>query len=1236
MLDGEKSAKRYEPEKIDIENPNVCYAIELKLIGKNKTVLEVGPSTGYVTRILKSFGNRVYCIEIDGEAAKEAEKYCDKMIVGDIEEIDLDSYFEPEMFDVILFGDVLEHLKWPNKVLKKVKKFLKPDGYIVASIPNIAHGDIILSLICGKFEYKSLGLLDETHLRFFTLENIFKMFKESGYKIAEVYSTKVEVGYSEFGDVVKKVPTPIVNFIKKLPYSNVYQFVVKAYHAEYPAKEAEIEEISISSIPIDEIVDLQRKVFEYEKELRDLKISVELREERIKELRDRLEKLEAEIRKRDDKISELENSLSSKVEEIENLKQKIENLRIAINEKDLGLKVANEEKAKLEESIRQRELRISELEAVLKSKDDELRNLQQKIESLKLNLNEKNQEIEKLINELEKLKKDLDVKDERISILSSSLEEKIKEVNELKVKLINLRRNSELLETEIKRKEELVERLEKNLAEANDKLKEAREENIRLREEVSAKDEQIRKLTEDVIRLSLELESIKSSVTWRAVMKWHSLVERIAPLGTRRRRWYDLGIKGLRVLVNEGFKGLRKSYSTYQASKKIESQSSEVVQIPTLEDWKGNEIVFPTLPQNPEVSIVIPVYNNSNLTYNCLRSILLHTNGLYEVVLVDDNSQEKEAQELLKKIKNVRIIRNKENMGFVESCNIGAKASRGKYILFLNNDTLVTENWLTPLLDLIKREDVGAVGAKLVYPDGKLQEAGGIIWKDASGWNYGRYDDPDKPEYNFVREVDYCSGAALMVKREIWEKIGGFDRRFKPAYYEDTDLCFSIRKMGYKVLYQPKSVIIHFEGATSGRDTSSGIKRFQEINRRKFYEKWKDVLLKEHYDPNPSNLFLARSRRKGKNILVIDHHVPTFDKDSGSYRMYNILKILSELGHNVTFIGDNLAKMEPYTNVLQQMGVEVIYGSYVKSIEDYLKDYGRFFDVVILSRAPIAEKHITAVCKYCNNAKIIFDTVDLHFLREMRRAEIEKNNAIRRRAEMLKELELRLARIADLTLVVSPHEKELLIKEDPTLKIEILSNIHEVKPPVNSFDSRRDIMFLGGFAHPPNIDAVQWFVKEIFPIVKQQLPEVRFFIVGSNPPKEVTSLKSEDIIVTGYVKDLKPYFESCRVFVAPLRYGAGVKGKIGEAMAHGLPVVTTSIGAEGMGLIDGENALIADNPKEFAEKVIRLYKDNELWEKISKKSIEHIQHNFSYDIAKNKLCELIESLTGGEVHGKEI
>ena len=200
------------------------------------------------------------------------------------------------------------------------------------------------------------------------------------------------------------------------------------------------------------------------------------------------------------------------------------------------------------------------------------------------------------------------------------------------------------------------------------------------------------------------------------------------------------------------------------------------------------------------ISIVIPAYNEEKRLEDTLKKIIsFMENQDYEIIVVDDCSTD-ETHRMLEDMKNIKIVRNEKNLGFVESCNIGAKASTGKYLFFLNNDAIVTQNWLEPLIETIEREKVGAVGAKLVYPDGKLQEAGGIIWNDASGWNYGRYDDPDKPEYNFVREVDYCSGAALFVRRDLFENLDGFDRRFKPGYYEDVDLCFSIRKLGYKVL----------------------------------------------------------------------------------------------------------------------------------------------------------------------------------------------------------------------------------------------------------------------------------------------------------------------------------------------------------------------------------------------------------------------------------------------------
>src|SRR5690349_8284277 len=242
--------------------------------------------------------------------------------------------------------------------------------------------------------------------------------------------------------------------------------------------------------------------------------------------------------------------------------------------------------------------------------------------------------------------------------------------------------------------------------------------------------------------------------------------------------------------------------------------------------------------ESPKASIVIPVWNNGAITRDCLRSIAAETDpGTYEVVVID-NASELETQEMLASIKGLRVIRNDENAGFVGACNMGADASRGEFVVFLNNDTVVLPGWLEALCRTFERDaTVGAAGAKLIYPNERLQEAGGIIWSDGEGWNYGNKEDPNLPEYNVVREVDYCSGACLMIRRQVFRDMGGFDVRYSPAYYEDTDLAFRLRELGLKVVYQPASRVVHFEGATSGTDTSTGAKAFQIINHRKFKER---------------------------------------------------------------------------------------------------------------------------------------------------------------------------------------------------------------------------------------------------------------------------------------------------------------------------------------------------------------------------------------------------------------
>ncbi len=349
-----------------------------------------------------------------------------------------------------------------------------------------------------------------------------------------------------------------------------------------------------------------------------------------------------------------------------------------------------------------------------------------------------------------------------------------------------------------------------------------------------------------------------------------------------------------------------------------------------------------------------------------------------------------------------------------------------------------------------------------------------------------------------------------------------------------------------------------------------------------------------------------------KRALVVDRWVPAYDKDSGSLRMFSLLVILLDLGYRVTFLPDDLQRTSPYTEELERKGVEVLSGAI--DIEHYLKSVGPRFSLVVMSRPEQTAKYIALMRAYAVNSTVVYDTVDLHWVRFERAASMTGNRDFLRQAKDYKKLELFNAACADIVFTVTEDEKRVLLSEIPSARVEVVPNIHEPQGTKNSFGARSGVMFIGGFLHQPNEDAVFFFVREIFPRIKASIPDMKFFVVGSDPSPPLRALNSADIVVTGYVKDVTSYFANCRVFVSPLRYGAGMKGKIGQSMAYGLPVVTTHIGAEGMELVNGENAIIADDVEAFAAAVVKLYTDEPLWQKISARALDHIASRFSMKV----------------------
>ena len=639
---------------------------------------------------------------------------------------------------------------------------------------------------------------------------------------------------------------------------------------------------------------------------------------------------------------------------------------------------------------------------------------------------------------------------------------------------------------------------------------------------------------------------------------------------------------------------------------------------------------FPKVDE-PKASIIIPVYNQWNYTAACLHSLLaVENNCSFEVIVVDDHSSDRTDQHL-SGIDGITHLRNDQNLGFVGSCNRGAKHARGEFLVLLNNDTQVTDGWLDELINTFEREpQAGLVGARLVYPDGRLQESGGIIFNDGSGWNYGRDQEADDPRYLFTREADYCSGAAIALKTSLFQEIGAFDERYAPAYYEDTDLAFRIREAGLKVFVQPSSAVIHYEGVTSGTDTSSGTKKYQLINQEKFVERWQSQLQSQ---PAPvsgpddeAGLLSASQHRNQSRILFIDATTPEPDKDSGSVRLTNLMQCCREMGYGVTFFADNRVYAGTYTQELQKTGIEVLYQPWLKSLHKFFRARGSDFDYIFISRHYIAINYLSMLKRYCPQAKFIFDTVDLHYLREQRLAELENSMPLRRTAKQTRRSEMSVIDSADVTLVVSTVEKAVLAEDAPGKSVHVLSNIHQVPGRDKPFSERQDIYFVGGYQHPPNIDAACWFVKEIWPLIREELPELRFYLIGSNAPERIKALEGNGVVFGGFVESLEPFLSNCRIAVAPLRYGAGVKGKVNMSMAHGQPVVATPTAVEGMFTEHGREVLVADDARSFAREVIRLYQDEDLWNRLSDASVRNVEEHFSIAAARASLTALFDSL----------
>ena len=627
--------------------------------------------------------------------------------------------------------------------------------------------------------------------------------------------------------------------------------------------------------------------------------------------------------------------------------------------------------------------------------------------------------------------------------------------------------------------------------------------------------------------------------------------------------------------------------------------------------------------ENPLVSVVIVVHNKFRAAYNCLKSIAQNLPKCsFEIIVVDDGSTDESLFAGFVLSGAVRVIRSSQSQGFVRSCNSGAAQARGKYLLFLSSDTLVRPRWLDELVATFTNvPNIGIAGSKLLLENGSLQEAGGIIWRLGDAWQCGREADPHDPRFCYLRDCDYVSGASLMLEKALFHKLNGFDEYYAPEYFEDADICLRVRAAGKRVVVQPVSEVVHLQNPAAESDVQAGATEpYQRLNQRKFYQRWKDTLASHRFRGEEPELEAERTVKR--RAYFIDDTTLTPDQDAGSNAAFQHILALMRLGYKVTFLPAlDMAQLSPYTANLQRLGVECLYAPYYGSVEEVFRKTRVKPDLVYMHRFVNASKYISLVRHHFPDCFTVYSVADLHFLRQQR--EMAVAGTLSGAPKVAEEAELAAMRQVDSVLVHSSVEADILRQKVPGLRVHTVPWAVLPRPSLIPFKDKTGYAFVGGYNHRPNVDAAIYLAREIVPLLNASEPAIVGSLIGSNAPPEVASLAGKNLNFRGFVPNLAAVFHRLRCTVAPLRFGAGLKGKILDSFAHGLPCVMSDLAAEGLNLPHQLEWLIARTPEEFAQKIRAVHQDQSLNVQLTAAVLDFIRGRFNNDTTQRLLAEAI-------------
>ena len=617
-----------------------------------------------------------------------------------------------------------------------------------------------------------------------------------------------------------------------------------------------------------------------------------------------------------------------------------------------------------------------------------------------------------------------------------------------------------------------------------------------------------------------------------------------------------------------------------------------------MQSTSGGVVEF-SPPPDPLVSVIIVATGAAPDLLGCLRALAANTKDVpFEVIVVENGLAPGVSNDLAFGTRGVTIVRSGVNRGFAGGCNLGARKALGTYLVLLNDDAEPQPGWLPPLIEAGEVPGVGAVGGRVLLSDGTLQEAGSIIWHDGGSFGVGRDLPGDAVSLRFRRRVEYCSALSLLVRRETFNELGGLDEGYFPAYYEDVDFCLKIAQRGEVVLYEPRSVVRHFESRSSTQ-------RFKEFlcltHRTRLMERWPEVFEGPTHavpiDDDSVEEAIHLAMGSPPRVLVIDDRLPDLRLGSGYSRMFDVVRDISTAGYRVSV--SPTAADDGDVDALGALGVGVV----TAPLAEHLRRRTVRYEAVIVSRPHNFKRYGWMVRELQPDAHLCYDAEALFYRRLEAQAELAGSEAAREAlcsaADDSRTIEAEIARAVDTIVCVSSDEAAALRALGAREPFVVEPWLSEPALTPAGFAARSDAFLVAGWlAGPesPNVDGLLWFVRDVLPMVLARLPWVRIRVSGSAPPQAALEVGGRGISFEGHVGNIADFYGRTRACIVPLRYGAGVKIKTVEALQYGVPTVATSVGAEGIDLRGTAALSVADDARDFALALTSLLTDRVAWE----------------------------------------